>query len=78
VVRYEADRPPWIESRLQDFVGLAEGPRICNGAVALTLHLLAPNGRAVQVSSDLASFWRVHYPELRRQLMRRYPRHPWP
>jgi ATP-dependent helicase HrpB len=77
-VSYALDQPPWIASRLQDFFGLAEGPRICGGALPLTLHLLAPNQRAVQVTSDLASFWRVHYPALRRQLMRRYPRHAWP
>jgi ATP-dependent helicase HrpB len=42
------------------------------------LHLLAPNKRAVQVTSDLESFWRQHYPVLRRELGRRYPRHAWP
>jgi ATP-dependent helicase HrpB len=44
----------------------------------LVLHLLAPNQRAVQVTRDLAGFWQRHYPELRRQLMRRYPKHAWP
>jgi ATP-dependent helicase HrpB len=42
------------------------------------LHLLAPNQRAVQVTTDLAGFWQKHYPDLRRELMRRYPRHAWP
>ncbi|HTA92861.1 MAG TPA: ATP-dependent helicase HrpB [Polyangiaceae bacterium] len=77
-VHYEADRPPWIESRLQDFFGMPEGPRLCRGRIALTLHLLAPNQRAVQVTSDLAGFWLRHYPTVRRELMRKYPRHPWP
>jgi ATP-dependent helicase HrpB len=77
-VHYDADRPPWIESRLQDFFGLAEGPRICAGRVPLVLHLLAPNGRAVQVTQDLAGFWQRHYPAIRRELGRRYPRHSWP
>lgn len=77
-VHYEADRPPWIESRLQDFFGMAEGPRICRGRVPLVLHLLAPNMRAVQVTRDLANFWRQHYPPLRKELGRRYPRHAWP
>jgi len=49
-----------------------------DGRVPLTLHLLAPNGRDVQVTRDLESFWRQHYPALRRELGRRYPRHPWP
>ena len=77
-VNYEAGKPPWIESRLQDFFGTPTGPSICKGRVRLTLHLLAPNRRAVQVTSDLASFWRQHYPTIRRELCRRYPRHPWP
>jgi ATP-dependent helicase HrpB len=54
------------------------GPAIGGGRVPLTLHLLAPNGRAVQVTRDLASFWTQHYPPLRRELGRRYPRHAWP
>jgi ATP-dependent helicase HrpB len=78
VVHYQAGQPPWIESRLQDFFGAAAGPAICRGRVPLTLHLLAPSGRAVQVTRDLAGFWRQHYPGIRRELMRRYPRHPWP
>jgi ATP-dependent helicase HrpB len=77
-VRYEAGKPPFIESRLQDFFGAAEGPRILAGRVPLTLHLLAPNQRAVQVTTDLAGFWQRHYPTIRRELMRRYPRHAWP
>ncbi|HEX7596604.1 MAG TPA: ATP-dependent helicase C-terminal domain-containing protein, partial [Polyangia bacterium] len=77
-VHYQAGQPPWIESRLQDFFGMAAGPSLCRGRVPLTLHLLAPNHRAVQVTSDLANFWRQHYPAIRRELCRRYPRHPWP
>jgi ATP-dependent helicase HrpB len=77
-VHYEADRPPWIESRLQDFFGMPEGPRLCRGKLPLTLHLLAPNLRAVQVTTDLSGFWLRHYPGIRRELMRRYPRHSWP
>lgn len=77
-VTYEDDRPPWIASRLADFFGMSEGPAIANGRVPLVLHLLAPNQRAVQVTTDLAGFWERHYPELRKALMRRYPRHPWP
>jgi ATP-dependent helicase HrpB len=77
-VHYLKDRPPYIESRLQDFFGAAEGPRIADGAVPLVLHLLAPNGRAVQVTTDLSGFWERHYPSIRKQLMRRYPKHYWP
>ncbi len=77
-VNYEAGKPPWIESRLQDFFGMKSGPTICRGQVPLTLHLLAPNHRAVQVTSDLAGFWQKHYPAIRKELSRRYPRHAWP
>jgi ATP-dependent helicase HrpB len=78
-VHYDGgDKPPWIESRLQDFFGLADGPRLAGGRVPLVLHLLAPNQRAVQVTTDLAGFWERHYPALRRELMRRYPKHSWP
>jgi len=77
-ISYPAGQPPFVESRLQDFFGMSEGPRLGRGRVPLTLHLLAPNGRAVQVTGDLESFWRQHYPGIRRELQRRYPRHAWP
>ncbi|MEM7159686.1 MAG: ATP-dependent helicase HrpB [Myxococcota bacterium] len=77
-VNYEIDRPPWVQSRLQDFFGSTEGPTVVQGRVPLVLHLLAPNQRAVQVTTDLAGFWTRHYPELRKALMRRYPKHAWP
>jgi ATP-dependent helicase HrpB len=76
-VRYEAGKPPGIASRLQDFFGMSDGPRI-GGGVPLVLELLAPNGRAVQVTTDLAGFWQRQYPATRKELMRRYPRHSWP
>jgi len=77
-VHYEAGKPPWLESRLQDFFGMAQGPAVAGGRVPLVLHLLAPNGRAQQVTTDLTGFWDRHYPALRRELSRRYPRHSWP
>ncbi len=77
-IAYEPGKPPWIASRLQDFFGMKTGPTLCRGRVPLTLHLLAPNQRAVQVTADLAGFWERHYPALRRELGRRYPRHAWP
>jgi ATP-dependent helicase HrpB len=77
-VAYESGKAPFVEARLQDFFGKAEGPHILGGRVPLTLHLLAPNQRAVQVTTDLAGFWQRHYPSIRRELMRRYPRHAWP
>ncbi len=88
-VHYEPGRPPWVESRLQDFFGMAQGPAVAGGRVALVLHLLAPNGRAQQVTTDLAGFWDRHYPASgessgaatrvtpgRRTRARRRPPHP--
>ncbi len=77
-VHYQSGCAPWIESRLQDFFGMAETPRIADKRQQLTLHLLAPNRRAVQVTQDLSGFWERHYPSIRRELMRRYPKHLWP
>ncbi len=77
-VQYEPGRPPSIASRLQDFFGMSDGPRVGAGRVPLVLELLAPNQRAVQVTTDLAGFWQRHYPAIRKELMRKYPRHSWP
>jgi ATP-dependent helicase HrpB len=77
-VHYETGKPPWIASRLQDFFGMKETPRIGAERTPVVLHLLAPNQRAVQTTTDLAGFWERLYPQVRRELMRRYPRHQWP
>jgi ATP-dependent helicase HrpB len=77
-VEYPRGQTPHVASRLQDFFGLTEGPKVAGGRVPLVLHLLAPNQRAVQVTQDLAGFWARNYPQLRRELGRRYPRHRWP
>ena len=77
-VHYEAGKDPWIESRLQDFFGQHATPTIAGGKFNLVVHLLAPNARAVQVTTDLAGFWARHYPTIRKELMRKYPRHAWP
>ena len=77
-VNYETGKPPWIASRLQDFFGMRETPRIANGKVAVVVHLLAPNQRPVQTTTDLAGFWQRLYPQVRRELSRRYPKHKWP
>ncbi len=77
-VHYEHGKPPWIASRLQDFFGMRETPRIGRDQTPVVVHLLAPNQRAVQTTADLAGFWERLYPQVRRELMRRYPRHSWP
>ncbi len=77
-IHYEQERPPWISSRLQDFFGMKESPKIGPNKTPLVAHLLAPNHRAVQTTTDLAGFWERLYPQVRKELMRRYPRHAWP
>jgi ATP-dependent helicase HrpB len=77
-VHYEAGKTPWIESRLQDFFGMRDTPRIGAAKVPVVVHLLAPNHRPVQMTTDLAGFWERLYPTVRRELMRRYPKHAWP
>jgi ATP-dependent helicase HrpB len=77
-IHYELDRPPWVESRLQDFFGMLDGPSLGGGKAPLVIHLLAPNQRPVQVTTDLRGFWERHYASIRKELMRRYPRHSWP
>jgi len=75
-IAYDEGKPPWVESYLQDFFGTKTTPHA--GRVPIVLHLLAPNKRAVQVTTDLAGFWERHYPAIRKELMRKYPRHAWP
>jgi ATP-dependent helicase HrpB len=77
-IYYEAGKPPWAESRIQDFFGMKQGPSIANGKVPVVLHLLTPGKKPVQITSDLAGFWERHYPQARKELSRRYPRHQWP
>ncbi len=77
-IHYETGKPPWVASRLQDFFGMRETPRIGPTKTPVVLHLLAPNQRAVQMTTDLPGFWDRLYPQVRRELMRRYPRHAWP
>jgi ATP-dependent helicase HrpB len=77
-INYATGKPPWIASRLQDFFGLRETPRVANGKVALVVHLLAPNHRPLQTTTDLTGFWQRLYPQVRRELSRRYPKHKWP
>jgi len=69
---------PFVAVRLQELFGLPETPRIAGGRVPLTLHLLSPAQRPVQVTKDLASFWSNAYFEVRKDLKGRYPKHYWP
>ncbi|HET6546501.1 MAG TPA: ATP-dependent helicase HrpB [Rhodanobacteraceae bacterium] len=77
-IAYAPGAPPVLAVKLQELFGLADTPRIARGRVAVSLHLLSPAGRPIQVTSDLRSFWERTYPEVRRELKGRYPKHPWP
>ena len=77
-IAYSADAPPVLAVKLQELFGLADTPRVANGRIALTLHLLSPGGRPIQVTQDLRSFWERTYPEVKKELKGRYPKHPWP
>jgi ATP-dependent helicase HrpB len=69
---------PFLSVRLQEVFGMLETPRVANGRVPVKMELLAPNHRPVQVTQDLRSFWANTYPEVRRELRARYPKHAWP
>ena len=75
---YAPGEPPVLAVKLQELFGLADTPRIAGGRVPLTLHLLSPAGRPIQVTQDLRSFWERTYPEVKKELKGRYPKHPWP
>ena len=76
----EADAPvaPVLAVKLQELFGLADTPRIADGRVPLTLHLLSPGGKPLQITQDLKGFWDRTYPEVKKEMKGRYPKHPWP
>lgn len=77
-LRYSAGEPPVLAVRLQEMFGLGDTPRICSGKIAVILHLLSPAQRPLQVTGDLKGFWDRTYPEIKKELKGRYPRHHWP
>jgi ATP-dependent helicase HrpB len=77
-IDYVDDSAPCVAVRLQEVFGLQQTPRIGGGAVAVTFKLLSPAQRPVQITRDLAGFWRSSYIEVRKDMRGRYPRHNWP
>jgi len=77
-IDYSDATAPVLAVRLQEMFGLAETPTVARGAVPLTIHLLSPAQRPVQVTKDLAGFWRSSYFDVRKELRGRYPKHYWP
>ncbi len=76
-VVYESGNPPHIAVRIQELFGVNATPRIAMSRVAVLVHILAPNMRPVQITQDLAGFWREHYPRVKQELQRKYPKHEW-
>lgn len=77
-IQYSVAQGAYVDVRLQEIFGLNVSPRLMFDQVPVTFRLLGPNYRPVQVTSDLANFWRVGYLEVRKELRSRYPKHSWP
>lgn len=76
-IEYQSGSPPRGRAKIQDFYDLSEVPRVAAGRVKVVVEILGPNYRPLQVTDDLAGFWKNLYPTLRKELSRRYPRHEW-
>jgi len=75
---YNPGEPPVLAVRLQELFGLTDTPSICQNRIPVILHLLSPASRPVQITSDLQSFWKNSYPQVKKELAGRYPKHYWP
>jgi ATP-dependent helicase HrpB len=75
---YEAEGGPTLSVRVQELFGLSAHPALAGGRVALTLELLSPAHRPIQITRDLPGFWRGSWAEVRTEMKGRYPRHVWP
>ena len=78
LIDYEQPESPVLEVRLQEMFGCKDTPRLADGKIPLILHLLSPAKRPVQVTQDLAGFWKRAYHDVRKELRGRYPKHHWP
>ena len=76
-VVYEPNGAPWIALRIQELYDINATPKIAMGRVPVLVHILAPSMRPVQITQDLAGFWKEHYPRLKSELARKYPKHEW-
>jgi ATP-dependent helicase HrpB len=75
---YRPGEPPVLAVRLQEMFGQRDTPRVCGGRIPVTLHLLSPARRPLQITQDLAGFWDRTYSEVRKEMKGRYPKHYWP
>lgn len=77
-LEYIPGESPVLRVKLQEMFGLADTPRVAWGKIPVTLHLLSPAQRPIQVTQDLRGFWERTYPEVKKELKGKYPKHPWP
>jgi ATP-dependent helicase HrpB len=77
-IRYDVEKPPALAVRIQEMFGEAQNPTVAEGRIPLVLELLSPAQRPLQITRDLAAFWRGAWPEVRKEMKGRYPKHPWP
>ncbi|MFM2082445.1 MAG: hypothetical protein RL380_1136, partial [Verrucomicrobiota bacterium] len=76
-VNYEEGRAPFISLRIQELYDVTQTPKLALGRLPVTVHILTPGMKPIQVTSDLANFWREHYPKIKSELQRKYPKHEW-
>jgi ATP-dependent helicase HrpB len=76
-VTYVADGPPFVALRIQELYDVAKTPHLAMNRVPVLIHILAPSMRPVQITQDLVGFWRDHYPRIKSELQRKYPKHEW-
>ncbi|MCC6823060.1 MAG: ATP-dependent helicase HrpB [Verrucomicrobia subdivision 3 bacterium] len=76
-VSYEPGNPPHISLRIQELYGVTQTPKIALGRVPVVVHILTPGMKPIQITQDLANFWREQYPKVKSELQRRYPKHEW-
>ena len=76
-VTYPPEGAPYISLRVQELFDVTQTPRIAMGRAPVLVHILAPSHRPVQITQDLGGFWRDHYPRIKSELQRKYPKHEW-
>ena len=76
-VQYDNAAEPYISARIQELFGVESLPSLASGRIPLVIHILAPSQRPVQITKDLPGFWRDHYPRIKQELRRKYPKHEW-
>ena len=76
-VQYDGAAEPYVSARIQELFGVEALPALAAGRVPLVIQILAPSQRPVQITKDLPGFWRDHYPRIKQELRRKYPKHEW-